>query len=331
MGAGGFGIMMKKLRRGKRGGSLENCFVDRVLFEEKLNRLKEEDSRIREGREAAVNWVRARLSRELREAAPSRFGLDEEQLRQFGLGEEPGFGAVEDRLLDCLGLAGTKAKQYRALVSSSRSSAAAWLWNELVELELSRLPGRLADGEGIPGATWWRFRRVKVYTSPELAGKICAALGLGAAEEAELRELFLRGVFEDVGPLRESVRKGVRALGMTVTAFREGAYISRGAWLPFEPAGTGTTSQGTLLKLVIGLRLTPEGGWSFLAPIHSGFYMDCDLIFLTYMHYVCALGGGSENYVPEDLAVLIEELSRGTRGKPLFDNPYGPEAYSPLD
>lgn len=90
-------------------------------------------------------------------------------------------------------------------------------------------------------------------------------------------------------------------------------------------------SQGTLLKLVIALRLAPEDGWNFLALIESGFYMECDLVFLAYMHLACAQREGRAQYVPEQLASLLEEFSLDSAtGERYFGNPYPPEAcYAP--
>lgn len=300
--------------------------MDRVLLEEKLNRLKAEDERVRSGREAAINWIRERLERELRADIAARFGLDDAQWRQFELGEEPAFTSAESKLLGFLRLTSSKARQYRAIASQGSRAAAGWLWKELVEHELRRLPARTEGEQRIPDVTWWRFLRLKVYSSAELAGKIAAALGLDAAEAAELGALFLRDVFEDVGPLKEAIRKGIKARGMTITAFREDAYIGQTTWVPFEPGGKGTVSQDTLLKLIIGLRLTPDGAWDFLAPVHSGFYMECDLVFLVYMYLICARSG-PEQYVPEELAELIQRYSHDGR-RLLFGNPYPPEAYS---
>ena len=301
--------------------------MDSLLLEEKINRLTAEDGRILARRESAVKWLRARLSAALRDGAGAIPGLSGELWGQFRRGESPGFDEVAERLLARLELSQERARQYAALLSQSRRQAAAWLWDELLERELRVLAARA----GISEATWWRFRRARAYPSGALAEKLARALGLTPAEEDELRGLFLRGKFDDAGPLKSAIQRGIASRGLTVTAFREDAYISRKAWRHFEPGGRGPVSQGTLLKLVIALRLAPEEGWNFLALIESGFYMECDLVFLAYMHLACAQREGRAQYVPEQLASLLEEFSLDSAtGERYFGNPYPPEAcYAP--
>ena len=300
--------------------------LDMVLFEEALNREIWIDGRIRAGREAAPNWIRQRLADEL----CSRLRLSPEPRREFEAGEEPGFSAVSDALLRLRPLSGQFENQYRAMLSCNRAEAAAWLWKTALEEELRLLPERSSGGQRIPPASWWRFRCMKVCPSPDLADKVAAALGLGSDEADELRALFIRRQFDDVSPLKAPVRDGVRASGKSVTAFREDAYISRSAWHPFEPRGSGVVSRGTLFKLVLALGLTPDGGWDFLALIRSGFYMDCDLLFLAYMRLICA-ASDSGGYVPEELAQIIEERRFDGDGRPMFDNPYPSAALLDLD
>jgi hypothetical protein len=300
--------------------------LDMVLFEETLNRLIWVDGRIRAGREAALNWIRQRLSEELR----ARLALSPALWDGFEAGEEPGFSTVADALLESCQLSDTQAAQYRAMLECNRGEAAAWLWKTVIENELRRLPERSSGKHLISPVSWWRFRCMKVYPSPALADKVVAALGLGTDKADELRSLLLRGNFSDVGPLKTPVRDSIRSSGKSVTAFREDAYISRSAWLPFEPHGKGVVSQGTLLKLVLALDLTPDGGWDFLSLIHDGFYMDCDLLFLAYMQLICAVSG-RDGYVPEQLAQIIEQRRFNEKGKSIFDNPYPPDALLDVD
>ena len=56
--------------------------------------------------------------------------------------------------------------------------------------------------------------------------------------------------------------------------------------------------------------------------MQSGFFMECDLHVLTYMHISCALMGGEADYIPEELAELLDEYSKAGN----FANPYPPEA-----
>ena len=191
-----------------------------------------------------------RLSAALRDGAGALPGLSGELWGQFRRGESPGFDEVAERLLARLELSQERARQYARLLSQSRRQAAAWLWDELLERELRVLAARA----GISEATWWRFRRARVYPSGALAEKLARALGLTPAEEDELRGLFLRGKFDDAGPLKSAIQRGIAARGLTVTAFGR---------TPISPARPGGTSSrrtrprepGTLLKLVIALRL----------------------------------------------------------------------------
>ena len=61
--------------------------MDRVLLEEKINRLTAEDGRILARRESAVKWLRARLSAALRDGAGALPGLSDELWGQFRRGE----------------------------------------------------------------------------------------------------------------------------------------------------------------------------------------------------------------------------------------------------
>ena len=291
--------------------------IDKILFEEQLNRLRGDEA-IRKKRTRAVRWVKAQLALKLRREAPARFSLSKDQWLRFRRGEEPGFSAATEKLLSDLKLPRVRLRQYRALEAHDRRMAAKMLWRELLERELKDFGSRA----GIPNPTWWRFINVKTYSHPETASKVISALGLGAAEEEKLKALLLRGKFEDVEPLKRPAREHIKSRGLSITEFLRHSYISQDAWEPFQPNGSGTVSQGTLLKLAVGLSLTPDRAWSFLGLVQSGFFMECDLHVLTYMHISCALMGGEADYIPEELAELLDEYSEAGN----FANPYPPEA-----
>ena len=137
-----------------------------------------------------------------------------------------------------------------------------------------------------------------------------------------MKALLLRGKFEDVEPLKRPAREHIKSRGLNITEFLRHSYISQDAWEPFQPNGSGTVSQGTLLKLAVGLSLTPDRAWSFLGLVQSGFFMECDLHVLAYMRISCALMGGEADYIPEELAELLSEYSAENG----FANPYPQEA-----
>ena len=103
------------------GGRMAEAGMDRVLLEEKINRLTAEDGRILARRESAVKWLRARLSAALRDGAGALPGLSGELWGQFRRGESPGFDEVAERLLARLELSQERARQYAAC---SRRAAA---------------------------------------------------------------------------------------------------------------------------------------------------------------------------------------------------------------
>lgn len=287
--------------------------INWAQIEHLLNRL-EHDEGIYAKRTRAVSWVRARLERAMLEGAPARFGLMEEQWEQFMLGESPGFEAAAKKIRLHLRLSLAKRRQYEATAAVDRAKAAAWLCEQLLGTELKAFP----DKAHISPSSWRRFLLAKTYVSDETADHIVSALELTPEEEAELRPLFLRGTFDDVEALKAPVRDGIAAKGLTITEFLGLAYISADAWEAFRPNARGiVTSQGTLLKLVIGLILPPEGAWDFLGLVHSGFFMERDLVVLTCMH--------SEIYDIERLSEVLEKYSwDSVINQQLFPNLYPP-------
>ena len=119
--------------------------IDKILFEEQLNRLRGDEA-IRKKRTRAVRWVKAQLALELRRGAPARFSLSKDQWLRFRRGEEPGFSAAVQKLLSDLKLPRVRLRQYRALEAHDRRMAAKLLWRELLERELKDFGSRA----GIP-------------------------------------------------------------------------------------------------------------------------------------------------------------------------------------
>ena len=294
--------------------------VDRELYGELLNRTRG-DARVWKGRWRAARWLRAKFLRSLRRSAPGRFGLDEARWRQFKRGEEPAFSEAEAALLDYLALAPGALRRYRAAAALGRREAAAWLWAALAEREL-RLT---AERGGIPGATFWRFINARGYVTRSVGDRLAAAFGLAPSEKAALLEIMPHETFDNVDPLKKPARDGIKRRRMLITEFLQYSYISQDAWESFEPHGRGPVKQRTLLKLAVGLWLSPEEAWKFLGLVRSGFFMDCDIHVLAYMSLVLARDGRAE-YCPEELATLLKERCIGPGGRRIFASPYPPEA-----
>ena len=287
--------------------------INWAQIEHLLNRL-EHDEGIYAKRTRAVSWVCARLERAMLENAPARFGLTSEQWGQFMAGESSVFEAAAEQILPHLCLSRARRREYDALAAVDRAEAAAWLCKRLLDAELDAFLRR----SGITYPSWRRFLLAKTYVSDKTAESIVSALELTSEEEAELRPLFLRGTFDDVEALKDPVRAGIAAMELTIAKFLELSYISADAWEAFQSGARGkVTSQGTLLKLVIGLKLSPEEAWGFLGFVHSGFFMERDLVVLTCMH--------SEIYDIERLSEVLEKYSwDSVINRRLFPNLYPP-------
>lgn len=278
-----------------------------ITIEQNINRLTR-DPRCAV-RYAAPEWVDMRLCEELERRLTELLEVSEACWRRFGEGQEPEFSLVSDKLLHTLALSAQKKREFRYLSADNPGAAAEWLMDQ------QRAKERIAFRKkaGIPPATWKRFWEASTYTSEDTVERIVQALSLAEEEEKEFRSLIVHE-FMEAEPFKQEVWRRVEEC-TGITEFLEHAFISQNAWEPFRRNSEGSvTSQGTLLKMVIGFAMSPEEGWTFLESGGSGFVMPRDLVVLACMH--CGI---YDVYV---LSAALDWYAAGYGGGRLFGNLY---------
>lgn len=236
-----------------------------LKIEQMLNQLQA-DPDINRQRRLAPDWIDKRL----RELAGTALKLPADTDSRERL----------EKLAEGLGLSGRKLREFRYLLSEDVPAAVEWLQEQL--LAHDRIAFR--KKAGIPAATWKRFYDVSAYVGDETVKRIVEGLALDEGEAAEFRALVIREVFQITKALRDSVWKNLENGKESITDFCIRAFISQNAWEPFrKKQEEGQTSQGTLLKMVIGFHLSRKAGEDFLAQVGSGFVMRRDLVVLASM------------------------------------------------
>lgn len=245
-----------------------------VNVEEQLNRLLC-DPEIIELRGRAPRWVCARLERRLDGRMPELLGVSPEVWAAFRAGED--CGGLAEKLAAAMGLSRDRRREYRMLAAVDSAAARSWLLRRLLEDEMAGFQ-KLA---GIPYMTWNRFLNCSAYTSAGTADKIALGLGLDETEKAQFQALIFREKHAVTDALRRAVRAELARAGLSITDFLTRAWISLGAWAPFQANSTGRlTSQGTLLKMAVGLTMDAQRAGDFLGLAGSGFVVRRDLVVL---------------------------------------------------
>ena len=216
-----------------------------------------------------------------------------------------------EKAADGLGLSNRKLREFRYLLSDDVTAAVEWLQEQL----LSRERITFRKKAGIPAATWKRFYDASSYVGDETVKRIIEGLELDEAGAAEFRTLVIREVFQITKCLRDEISNRLKESGESITDFCSRSFISQNAWEPFRKKWEeGLTSQGTLLKLVIGFRLSRRAGEDFLALVGSGFVMRRDLVVLA-----CMLCGIYDVYTLHD---VLDFFAEGYGGERLYGNLY---------
>ena len=196
--------------------------------------------------------------------------------------------------------------------------------------------------------TWETFFTKEYLPTERNLEKICAGFGLDKKEEQTFLSLCIQRSFPINDALRNDLKeklkpdfsreKGEHILYDT-QAFMAHARLSEKVWNKFgirtkepkeekkskEPSETAPyTSQGTLLMLLIGLKMNEPTGKEFLWHVHSGFYLYRDLVVLSCIknNVYNAVCSDAENYIDVFKKILDEFADSGDPDHPLYQNPY---------
>lgn len=294
-----------------------------VQIEEIINCLYRSPE-IKRRRSQAADWVRGRLQQQAEAAFLPPLGVSEAEWRQCREGDGAERGEMLDKIVealrtqppssgqeDLLTLSGRKMRELEALAAASPAGAVQWLTDYLTERERISF----CKKAGISPATWKRFAECTVYTSEQNISRIVQTLGLNEEDAAAFQALVIRELFYDLSRLRPELMRRIKEADLTITEFLSRAFISEKAWKPFSGGREDRpASQGTLLKIIICLAMTPDDGKAFLALVNSGFVMRRDLVVLACM--CCGI------YDVYELSDILETFSQGYGGEKLYGNLY---------
>lgn len=294
-----------------------------VQIEEILNQLQRSPD-IRRRRSQAADWVCDRLQRQTECEFLTLLGISKAEWQQLQKGNEADFRKMIDKIVDSLhiqelssehkdtlSLSGRKKREFEALAAASPKVAAQWLTDYLTE----RARISFCKTAGISPATWKRFAECTVYTSEQNIDRIVQTLELNKKDADAFRAMVVRELFYDLSRLRPDLTRRIKEANLTISEFLSRAFISERAWKPFSSdRGNRPTSQGTLLKIIICLAMTPDEGKEFLALVNSTFVMRRDLVVLA-----CMCRGIYDVYEVSD---ILEAFSQGYGGEKLYGNLY---------
>ena len=260
-------------------------------------------------RNRAVAWVNARLEGALVERIRQDGGITSAQWDGFLAGQEPDFTGVQQVVFSQFSFSREEKKELRMLAKADKSAVADRMLAYLLKKERTAFQKQA----GITAMAWRRFVNVSSYTSDDVVGKISEGLQLTAEENEVFRSLIFHDTFETTPELKEHVRELISKQFETITGFLLDAEISENAWEPFRTNPKGLpTSQSTLLKLILGLRMTRLEGSNLLHRVNSDFVMRRDLAVL-----ICIR---NRIFDPENCFYILEFFAEGYGGERYYRN-----------
>lgn len=292
--------------------------IDYVRLEEQLNQLLA-DPAIRKRQTASAKYIeeklRERMKKRHAQVLDQASRLDKQELCRL----------VQQNMQQ-IGLSQRMFREFRNTVYGKEGLSEAMKFLEAVLLEKEML--RFQKEAGIPTKVWKNFIFSRIYTGEATLRKIRRQLALTPEEIQEFDRTIVANVFEVNKPLKEDVHKLRKATGMSVSDFLAYACVSADAWESFYPVPKDAeeeekgekeeakrkTSQKTLLKLIIGYRLSEQKAKAFLAHVNSAFVMRLDLVFLT--------GIRCEYNHPMEMQQILDFFSEDQNGEPFYPNPY---------
>lgn len=258
----------------------------------------------------AVNWVDARLE----ENILADHQLTRKQWEDFLSGRDPEFKNVKQRLLDNFHFSQEVQKELSLLEKSDlplaqRQAAIAARMKAYI-MKKERVAFR--ERAGITATAWQRFMNVSGYTSDDVVEQITKGLSLTQEEAKAFRKLVFHDTFSTEN-IKEYVRELIKGKNPSIENFLLNAEISDNAWEPFRTNSKGLpTSQATLLKIILGLKMDRMGGRDLLGRVNSDFVMRRDLVVL-----ICI---GSGIYEPEKCYYILEFFAANPGSRPYYRN-----------
>lgn len=283
---------------------------EKRYFIEEMNTLLA-DKELREIRNRAVAWVDFRLETELVRRLEEQSGVTWELWERFLKGDEEVFFDVQKKLFETCKFSRDEKRELHVLSQMDPAGAAQRMKAYLMKKERTAFQKRAK----ISAMSWSRFLKVSTYTSDLVTDQIVDVLCLTETEEAELRELIFRDTFPVKEELKEHVRDLIKENHTSIYDFLMDAELSENAWEPFRTNPKNLpTSQGTLLKLIIGLHMDRSAGREFLRWVNSDFVMRRDLAVLVCLN--------NRIFGPDECFYILEFFAEGDVGERYYRNLY---------
>ena len=293
-----------------RGVEMKLLDREKIYFVEEMNQLLA-DKELREIRNRAVNWVDSRLEQEFVQRLEEQRGITWDLWDLFLNGDAVVFSDVQKKLYEACRFSRDEKRELSVLSDIDKVAAAKRMRTYLLKKERTAFQKRA----GISAMSWSRFLNVSAYTSDRVTEQIAAALQLNKEEETELRKLMFRDTFSVREELKEHVRDLIKKNHSSIYDFLMDAELSENAWEPFRTNPKQLpTSQGTLLKLIIGLHMDRSAGREFLHRVHSDFVMKRDLAVL-----ICLK---NRIFGPDECFYILELFAGGFEGERYYRNLY---------
>lgn len=295
--------------------------INYVLLEETLNTLLA-DEEIKQRRYGQVNMVKEKL-RERVQSSLDALGFPVETQSLYLDGEAEAAGILAGILPGLLSQ--RKLRSFLLQQSSARPAALAYL----KECMLDKAQIAFRKETGLSAKVWLGFYNSTAATSPETLEIIRRGLKLTNEECRRFDAMAIPEFFPVNDPLKREVHVRRRETGMAILEFLDFAYVSKDAWeafYPIPPEGDDppaqekgipdirSTSQDTLLKLIIGFGIPEADARALLGLAGSDFTLLRDLVFLAAMRTQY----GHPDYLPEILDFFAED----EEGKTRYANPY---------
>lgn len=309
--------MRHKLRQQERftGADMELTVQEKIYLIEQMNNLNN-DPLINAVRYRAVKWVNARLESALVAKIQADCGLSSEQWENFVLGQDPAFQNVRQALLNSFFFSREEQRKLCLMGKNDKLPLAKLQANIAAEMKaylMNKERIEFRKMAEITPAAWQRFMDVSGYTSNSVIDQIADALALTAEESEIFRALVFHDTFNVTDDFKKYIRKNIKDKELSFSEFLLNAEISKNAWEPFLPDSKKlTTSQATLLKLILGLRMDQPSGGELLHRVNSDFVMRRDLAVL-----ICINSGIFE---PEECFYILEFFAEGYGGERCYKN-----------
>ena len=283
---------------------------EKLYFIEEMNQLLADPELLRI-RCRAVNWVDDRLEQNLLDRLKKQGEITDESWNLFLQGDETVFFDVQKRLFGAYHFSRDEKRELSVLSENYKAAAAERMRTYLLKKERTAFQKQA----GISAMSWSRFLKVSAYTSERVMEQIADSLGLTNEERTELRDLMFRDTFPVSEEFKDHVRDLIKEKHTSIYDFLMDAELSENAWEPFRTNPKQLpTSQGTLLKLIIGLHMDRMGGEKLLHRVNSDFVMRRDLAALICLN--------NRIFEPDVCFYILELFAGGVTEERYYRNLY---------